>query len=111
MFARLQFAAIGAVLGAFVVLVFWVVQTMSMHHRYNHPAVGNNLLVWLKYTAAICAAIGFVLKDRVGDAVGGLFAVLLGSESAQGGGRRPAWLTLLIVIIAVGIVARLSGLI
>ena len=68
-------------------------------HRIVRPTVQPDPVVWIKYTGGICALVGFLLKDRVGELVGsGIRAVFsFELESSASGWHAPRWLVVLVL--------------
>jgi hypothetical protein len=99
--ARLSFALIGFVLGAMLGVLLWWLFGFGFH-RIMRPTVQPDAVVWVKYTGGICALIGFLFKDRVGEFVGsGIRAVFsFELESSASGWHAPRWLVLLVIAAA-----------
>ncbi len=99
---RLSYAVIGFVLGTVLAGVLWFLydQGASRHSGGNGPHWG--LIQWVKYVGGGFAVLGFLVKDRVGSAIGGSLSNVYASESYDGNNPQvPRWLA---VIVLVGVV-------
>ena len=74
---------------------------MGFSHRMGSPVVQPDLLKWLKYVGGGCAIAGFVLKERIGDLVGGAVHAVYDVE-ARTETHVPTWF---VVVFLVGVVS------
>jgi hypothetical protein len=99
---RLEYAVIGLVLGLILAAVVWFLNSGVGFHRRS-VVQHAELLTWLKYGGAGGAVAGFVLKERVGDLLGGVL------HSEYDRATRPVlpwWMGLLILAVVVGMAWR-----
>lgn len=71
--ARLLFALMGFVFGAAFAVVLWYLYDFlpPTHRGVGYwPDIHAGLTTWIKYVGSFFAAVGFVFKERVGDAMG-----------------------------------------
>lgn len=96
---RFAYAFIGFILGAVVAVVLWYLFDLEFSTRRNHPVVHAGLWTWVKYIGGFFAVVGFLFRDRVGDAVGGTGRVVYGHESRQDSNPEvPRWLAFAVFI-------------
>ncbi len=89
MVARLIFALIGFVFGAFFGLLLWWIFGLGVRYGVVGTALEPNPYIWVKYVGSTCAIIGLLFKDRVGEFVGlGVRSTL---EAEAGQSRDPSW--------------------
>lgn len=93
---RLGHALIGALFGAVLGALLWFLYDAGFSRRIHAPEIHLGLTAWMQYCGSAFAALGFLLKDRAGDLLGGGAGEVLRDE-----GRRLPWWLLLIVIGAV----------
>ena len=100
MLARLSYALIGFVLGAMLGALLWWLYGTGFHPGITRPQVQSSPLAWIKYTGGICALLGFVFKDRVGDFVGSGVRTTLDFEVGRGSPSEwhaSGWLVVLVI--------------
>lgn len=96
---RLGYAFIGFILGTVVAVVLWYLFDLGFSTRRNHPVVHAGLWTWVKYIGGFFAAVGFLFRDRVGDAVGGASRVVYDHESRRDSNPEvPRWLALAVLV-------------
>jgi len=109
-FDRLIFALMGFAFGAVLAVVLWYLYGLlppSHHYRlfWRRPEFDADLTTWIKYVGGFFAAIGFVFKERVGDAMGDSLAGVY-DDQAHWAGRLPSTLTgialLVLIVLAIG---------
>ena len=67
---RVTYAIIGAVLGALIGVACWWLYGLAHSLNYFGPGIDPMLRHWLTYSGGAFAAIGFLFRQRLGDAVG-----------------------------------------
>lgn len=102
---RLSYAAIGLVLGLLLAIVLWWVFGAGFGRHHGSLGSRSELLPWLKYIGGGGALAGFVLKERVGDLVGGsIHAVYDTQTQSSADVEVPRWLfALVLVAVVVGV--------
>jgi len=71
---RFIYALIGFVLGAVLGVILWILYDKGFSVRSHWPQLHIGLTHWIKYSGSLFAIIGFIFKDGVGTAVGGVGA-------------------------------------
>jgi hypothetical protein len=94
LFDRLSYAAIGFFFGALMGSFFWFVTGFKSHGSL--ASLHWSLFDWIKYAGGAFAVIGFIFRDRVGDAFGGLVNGIYEYET-----RGISWGLWLIVLLAI----------
>ena len=95
---RLSYAAIGLVLGLLVATLLWWLHGSGFHVRLRLvPNWRSDLLPWLKFGGGGGALAGFVLKERVGDLMGGAVRGAYDVETAGRNPGVPTWLAFLML--------------
>jgi H+/Cl- antiporter ClcA len=101
MLSRLAYALIGFVFGALLGVLLWWFFGLGFQPNPGRASTQPNPLIWVKYTAVVCAVIGFIAKDRVGDFVGStiqtVFHIEMGT-SPRGDWHAPTWLIVLVLL-------------
>jgi hypothetical protein len=95
---RLSYAAIGLVLGLLVATLLWWLHGSGLHVRMR--LAGNwhsDLLPWLRIGGIGGAVAGFVLKERIGDLMGGAVQGAYEVETGARDRELPAWLIVLVL--------------
>jgi hypothetical protein len=99
---RFIYALIGFVLGAVLAVILWLLYdkgfSLQLHWSQLHIHIG--LTRWIKYCGTFFAIIGFIFKDGVGTAVGGVGAEV-GRHEAYRPPFRYTLVTIAIVMAAV----------
>ncbi|MGM9490645.1 hypothetical protein [Ideonella sp. YS5] len=100
---RLSYACIGLVLGLLVATLLWWLHGSGLHVRVRPVGTWRSeLLPWLKFGGGGGAVAGFILKERIGDLMGG---AIQGAYDVETSGRRecdvPRWLVFIVLACAV----------
>jgi NhaP-type Na+/H+ or K+/H+ antiporter len=102
---RITYAAFGAVFGCLLGLVCWWLYGLAMSRHFTGPRLLPAALPWMKVFAGVFAAIGFIFKDKVGSAIGGLLAGILNFEAGhQPKEQHLSWPQVLLVLAVLGFV-------
>jgi glutamate-1-semialdehyde aminotransferase len=80
---RLSYAVIGLVFGVVLAALLWWLYGIGLSGRLGTPAMQPDFLAWAKYVGGGCAVAGFILKDRIGDLVGGAFSAVYDAEGGS----------------------------
>lgn len=102
---RLAFAFIGFVLGTIVAAILWFFYGAGFTTHAGWQALrGSSLGSWVRVVGGLFAAIGFIAKDGVGDALGGTVREVHDYETSfsRAEFEVPRWLLVLVVVGAVG---------
>ena len=83
MFDRIIFAAIGFAFGALLACLGWFLYGVGMSNRLHRAAIDPTLVHWMQYAGCAFAALGFILKDRVGSAIGDALAAIFHFETGR----------------------------
>ncbi len=78
---RLIYALIGAFFGTVLGLVCWWLYGLAFSVQGLGTGLNHDAIPWIKVLAGLFAALGFVLKDRVGSVVGQTIAGIFSLES------------------------------
>jgi hypothetical protein len=78
---RIFYAAIGSVFGAVLGVGCWWLYGLGNSLNYYGPGMDPVLRHWLTYSSGAFAVIGFVFRERVGDAVGDTINAIFHFES------------------------------
>ena len=96
---RISYAGIGLVLGLLVATLLWWLHGSGLYLRH-HPfgSWRSDLLPWLKFGGGGGAIAGFILKERIGDLMGGAVQEAYSVETASRRGRDvPTWLVVMVL--------------
>ena len=97
---RLSYAAIGLVLGSLVAVLLWLFFGFSFRHRSLTPHL--DIVTWLKYLGGGGAVAGFILKERVGDVLGGAVHTAYDIETSPSRTSEvPTWLVVVVLALVV----------
>jgi len=104
MMDRLTYALISAVFGAVIGVVCWLLYGLGLPVRHGHYAIDPVLRHWLIWSSGAFGAVGFVLRERAADVVGGAISVIFYAYSRSNPSPREnaemlAGLVLMAVII------------
>jgi hypothetical protein len=77
-----------------------------MSRHFSGPGLLPAAMPWIKVFGGLFAVVGFVFKDKVGSAVGGMIAAILNAEV----GNHPkehhlSWPQILLVLVVLALVA------
>lgn len=98
---RIFCSLFGLVAGALLGVVCWWLYGMGMSVHYTGAGLDPLLKHWVTWLGFGFAAVGFVFRVGVGDAIGLALAALLESESDRPLGREPGLLALLLMVVIV----------
>jgi hypothetical protein len=98
MLDRITFAVIGFVFGSLLAGLGWFLYGIGMSGRLSGASIDPELMHWIQYVGGAFAALGFLFKDRVGSAVGDVFAAIFNYEGGRDS-RLNWWQALFILAI------------
>jgi hypothetical protein len=105
LYDRLAYACIGFTLGSVVAFVLWYLYGLGFSSQVDHPVVTAGLVSWIKYVGGFFAVIGFLFRDRVGEAIGNTSREVYDYEvDRHADPEVPRWLVALVLVGVVGIV-------
>jgi hypothetical protein len=78
---RCAYSVLGVVFGAFIGLACWWLYGLGNSLNYNGPGMDPILRHWLTYSCGSFAAVGFLFRERVGDAIGDTINAIFHFES------------------------------
>ncbi len=102
---RVAHALLGAVLGLLIGVAGWWLYGLAHSLNYDGPAMDPVLRHWLSWAGAAFATMGFVLRQRVTQAVGDTFKAIfhfeLDAAPDERGGAIVALVFVVIVLAAI----------
>lgn len=105
LYDRLAYACIGFTLGSVVAVVLWYLYGLGFSSQVHYPVTKASLVNWIQYAGGFFALIGFIFRDRVGDAIGNTSREVYDYEAGRHTNPEvPRWLVLLSLAGVVGAV-------
>ena len=102
MFDRITSAFIGAIFGALIGVGCWWLYGLAHSRNYDGPGIDPVLRHWVTYAGGAFGVIGFLLRQRLGDAVGDTIGAIVQFEANESPrGRASPFLVLVFLSIIV----------
>lgn len=105
---RLFFAALGAFFGAIMAGICWLLYGCGLSVRLNGNALDPFLTHWLYGLGGGLAVLGFILEDKMANALGDLISVVFYVQLGETPDRHGKWGYLFWVVLAILVVCALT---
>ncbi len=101
---RITYAFLGLLFGALLGVACWWLYGLSFSLHHRGPGIDPILRHWVTWVGGAFAALGFLLRERVGDFIGATISAIFHFEARGARGSTAGalvGLVLLVIVIAV----------